>query len=119
MRPSTKRGSVGDVGLLSHMSSLSQSVGECRDKAFNKADDMVDAYCREKAKDFNRFHSIFYQKSFSPSDLKLLKFFCRITKLYDKDNTDECLLGQANSLMRFFHEHLIMCSEDQTAKYKA
>ena len=44
--------------------------------------------------------------------------FCRIPKLFDQDNTDQCLLGQANGLMRFFHEHLSMSSEEQTAKYK-
>ena len=57
MRPSTKRGSVGDVGLVSHLSNLSKSVEECREKAFRKADEMVDAYCREKAKEFQRFAS--------------------------------------------------------------
>ena len=57
MRPSTKRGSIGDVGLLGHLSNLSQSVEECRDMAFRKADEMVDAYCREKAKEFQRFAS--------------------------------------------------------------
>ena len=63
MRPSTKKGSVGDIGLVSHMSSLSQSVGECRDKVFERADDMVDAYCREKAKDFGRLASSILQKT--------------------------------------------------------
>ena len=62
LRPSTKRGSVGDVGLVSHMSNLSQSVGECRNKVFERADDMVDAYCREKAKDFQRFALILLPK---------------------------------------------------------
>ena len=57
MRPSTKRGSVGDAGLVSHLSNLSKSVEECREKAFRKADEMVDAYCREKAKEFQRFAS--------------------------------------------------------------
>ena len=45
-------------------------------------------------------------------------YFCRIPKLDDEENTDQCLLGVANSLMGFFDEHLIMSSEDQTAKYK-
>ena len=57
MRPSTKRGSVGDAGLVSHLSNLSKSVEECREKAFRQADEMVDAYCREKAKEFQRFAS--------------------------------------------------------------
>ena len=61
MRPSTKRGSVGDAGLVSHLSTLSKSVEECREKAFRKADEMVDAYCKEKAKEFQRFYSLMYK----------------------------------------------------------
>ena len=47
-----------------------------------------------------------------------LFILCRITKLFDEENTDQCLLGQANTLMRFFHEHLSMSSDEQTTKYK-
>ena len=59
MGPSTKRGSVSDVGLVNHMSNLSQSVGQCHNKMFERGGDMVDAYCREKAKDFSRLASIY------------------------------------------------------------
>ena len=63
----------------------------------------------------NHFHSLTLQ---IVTDNHVSFFLCRISKLFDEENMDQCLLGQANTLMRFFHEHLSMSSKEQTAQYK-